>query len=134
MLTLLAAQEHALVSGVSEQIVAATRELEREQRSVPQRAMRRDEVLAALAARWNVAPRTLSLASVVERAGDDGERLGRQRAELRELVAKVARLTRRNAFNARVQESVNAEILQTVLNLSGVESVAAGGALVDAEA
>lgn len=129
-LELLEAQERALIDGDASRIESATRALERDLQSVPARARRRDDALAQLARLWELAPKTLTLASVAERAGDEGERLRRQRAELRDVLAKVARLTRRNTLRARVHERLNADVLQTVL---AVDPGSTLGALIDAE-
>jgi hypothetical protein len=134
LLALLGSQERALVAGVPAEIAAATQKLERELHALPQRARRRSELLDALAKTWNVAPRALTLASVIERVGDDGDRLRRQRSELRNCAGQVARATRRNAFNARAQERVNGEMLQAVLAAGSNAPLATSGALVDAEA
>jgi hypothetical protein len=133
-LVLLAAQEEALRTGEPRKIAAATLHLEHELQSIPARTRRRTQLLDGLARTWNAAAGALTLSSVVERAAGEGERLGRQRTELRELVAKVTRQTRRIAATARFHGRFTTEVLQTLLAIDGAAPIEAGGVLVDAEA
>ena len=133
-LVALAAQEEALRTGEPRRIAAATLGLEHELQSIPARLKRRTELLAGLARTWNVAADALTLSSVVERAAGEGERLGRQRTELRQLVAKVTRQTRRIAATARFHGRFTTEVLQALLAVDGAAPIEAGGVLIDAEA
>jgi hypothetical protein len=133
-LALLGAQDEALRSGEPHKVAASTEALEREMRSAPSRARRRGELLAGFAALWNLAPHTLTLSSIVDRSGDQGERLGRQRDELRAVVAKISRQARRNSTAARFHERFASEVLHVLLAVDGSKSIEAGGVLVDAQA
>ena len=133
-LALLGAQEDALRSRDPHKITSSTQQLERELSSAPRRAQRRQELLAAFARAWDLAPCTLTLSSVVDRAGEEGERLARQRNELRAVTANVARQSRRVAAIARYHESFATDVLQVLIAVDGGAPFEAGGVLVDAEA
>lgn len=134
LLTLLQAQEAALRSHSALELAAATASLDRELESTHDRARRRQTILESLARKWSVAASSLSLTSVVERVGDEGERLARQRGELERATRKVQRLARRNAVAANYHQRLTAEVLQAVLAPQSGGLVTDGGGLVDAEA
>jgi hypothetical protein len=130
----LEAQGEALRSHESARIVAATSTLDAEIMAQARRTERRNELLSALAAAWSLPTGTLTLGSIVQRVGDEGRRLARQREELAATVGNVARQSRRNGLVARLHQRVTSEVLQAVLVESGDNAVLAeGGALVDAE-
>ncbi len=134
VLAALEAQGEALRSHESARIVTATAALDSEIAAQARRAERRNELLTSLATAWNLPAGTLTLGSIVQRVGDEGRRLARQRDELAETVGNVARQSRRNGLVARLHQRVTSEVLQAVLVESGSEAVLAeGGALVDAE-
>ena len=134
VLAALEAQGEALRSHESARIVAATAALDSEIAAQAKRSERRVELLSALAAVWSLPAGTLTLGSIVQRVGDEGRRLARQREELTATVGSVARQSRRNRLVARLHQRVTSDILQAVLVENGSESVLAeGGALVDAE-
>lgn len=132
-LSLLEAHELAVHTTTPRLIQEATSALEEELRPVPARARRRDELLRGFGKLWGVDPRTLSLGSVIERAGPEAERLQRQRKDLREATARVARQSRRNAVAARTHQRLTAEIIESLLALEG-DAMENGGSLVNAEA
>lgn len=134
VLAALEAQGEALRSHESARIVAATSTLDAEIMAQARRTERRNELLSALAAAWSLPTGTLTLGSIVQRVGDEGRRLARQREELAATVGNVARQSRRNGLVARLHQRVTSEVLQAVLVESGDDAVLAeGGALVDAE-
>lgn len=134
VLAALEAQGEALRSHESARIVTATAALDSEIAAQARRAERRNELLTSLATAWGLPAGTLTLGSIVQRVGDEGRRLARQRDELAETVGNVARQSRRNGLVARLHQRVTSEVLQAVLVESGSEAVLAeGGALVDAE-
>ena len=134
VLAALEAQGEALRSHESARIVAATSTLDAEIMAQARRTERRTELLSALAAAWSLPTGTLTLGSIVQRVGDEGRRLARQREELAATVGNVARQSRRNGLVARLHQRVTSEVLQAVLVESGDNAVLAeGGALVDAE-
>lgn len=134
VLAALEAQGEALRSHESARIVTATAALDSEIAAQARRTERRNELLASLATAWGLPAGTLTLGSIVQRVGDEGRRLARQRDELAETVGNVARQSRRNGLVARLHQRVTSEVLQAVLVESGSEAVLAeGGALVDAE-
>lgn len=130
----LAGQAQALRSGDPAQLVEKTAELEREIAAAPARAERRAALLRELGAAWGVDARTLRLASIVLRAGDEGRRLDRLRGELRAAAARTARATRRNALAARLHQRAWSEVLEGALCAGSPDGAALGGRLVDAEA
>lgn len=98
------------------------------------RTARRREWLATLGQHWGVDPGTLTLGSVVERAGADGERLARQRIELQAVARKVAAGARRVSLVARTQRSVVGEILGVLTGVDPTSDVESRGSLVHLEA
>jgi hypothetical protein len=132
-LTLVEAQEQAVRSADHVAVAKATRGLEEELRTAPERARRRGLLLEGFGRLWGIDPSALSLASLIERVGPDGGRLQRQRAELRELAGKVARSARRIGLATRAHQRLANEIIETLL-AAQTSRVDGGGALVDAEA
>ncbi len=134
VLAALEAQGEALRSHESARIVAATSTLDAEIMAQARRTERRNELLSALAVAWGLPAATLTLGSIVQRVGDEGRRLARQREELAATVGNVTRQSRRNGLVARLHQRVTSEVLQAVLVESGNSAVLAeGGVLVDAE-
>jgi hypothetical protein len=131
--SLLEAHEQALYTTLPAVIQEATKALEEDLRPVQARARRRDELLRAFGRLWGVEASTLTLGSLIERAGPDAERLQRQRQDLRDATAKVARQARRNAVAARTHQRLTADIIESLLAQGG-EPVENGGSLVNAEA
>lgn len=134
LLALLETQERALRANVGDDVLAATQALDIEIEASARRGRRRDELLAGLAEAWGVAARTLTLSSVVRRAGEEGERLARQKLELERLASRTTRLARRNAMAARFHERLTQDVVRALLALKGDARVEDGGQLVDAEA
>lgn len=130
----LRAQGEALRLGDPAALDACGRRLEGELGSVAARGERRALLIRRLAGAWRVDPRALTLASIAERAGDEGRRLARMRARLREVAAGVARQTRRNALHARLAQRTWGEVLEGVLAGISGQSAPVDGRLVDAEA
>jgi hypothetical protein len=62
-------QEIALVRGTADEITGATQAIENEITAEIDRSRRREVIFARLGAHWNVAPGTLTLGSIAERAG-----------------------------------------------------------------
>ncbi|HVS10758.1 MAG TPA: hypothetical protein VMS76_12875 [Planctomycetota bacterium] len=133
-LACLEAQARAVAAGAPAEILERTRALEVELRSGAPRAQRRGLLLRQLGGLWNVSPAALTLSSIVERAGAQGERLGRQRTEMRQNAGRVARLARRVTSAAALHQRLNAEILEELLGGEGGARLACAGALLDAEA
>ncbi|QDU70079.1 hypothetical protein [Engelhardtia mirabilis] len=99
-----------------------------------QRARRRREWLGGLGSAWGVEPLTLTLRSVVERAGEAGGLLSRQRTDLEATTRLVVETARRVSLIARQQRAVVGEILTM---FTGVDPTVGGdsrGALVHLEA
>lgn len=130
----LVAQQAALRAGEPGALDERGREIEAEIGASLERAERRTVLLHTLGAAWAVDSRTLTLASIAERSGRDGERLGRLRAELRSAAAATARQLRRNARAARTHQRAWSEVLEGVLSAATDADSPAGGRLVDAEA
>jgi hypothetical protein len=134
VLAALEAQGEALRSHDSARIVEATAALDREILAQARRAERRTELLTALANVWGVAPATLTLGSIVQRVGDEGRRLARQRDDLQHAAGSVARQSQRNGLVARLHQRVTSQVLQAVLVDGGDgASLTEGGTLINAE-
>lgn len=113
--------------------------LEAQLAKAPARAQRRHDLVRRLATQFGVATGTLTLSSIVERLGTQGERLARMANELREATRECAVATRKLAALSRLHARLNDEILDAVLALRGgganraSDPFPAPGALVDAE-
>jgi len=137
-------QQHgaALRNGDPAALEACGREVEGEGAAGIERASRRAALLRLLGSLWSVDPKSLTLASIAERCGRDGERLARLRADLRRAAAATARAVRANLRAARAHQRAWSEILGELLSLGpgqlglGTDQAdaPAGGQLVDAEA
>ena len=130
-------QQHgaALRDGDPAALEARGREMEGEGAAGIERAARRTALLRLLGSQWGVDPKSLTLASVAERCGRDGERLARLRTDLRRAAAATARAVRANTRAARAHQRAWSEILGELLSLGpGQADLPAGGQLVDAEA
>lgn len=126
----LEAQEEALVDGKPEDITQATSVVGRELELEIERARRRELIFARLGSHWNVAPKTLTLGSIAERAGPSGARLDELRTELRTHVAEVLRRNRRIARLVHVHNSIVEETITALVGTHAPEG--ATGALFDA--
>ena len=133
LLEILETQEHSIRSGDSAALAEQGREIERELRTRAERARRRSALLELFGRLWDVAPGTLTLSSICERAGDEAGLLLRQKDDLRNVVAAVTRSSRRLSSAARLHRRLIAEVIETVLAGEDEACVAAGGTLVDAE-
>jgi hypothetical protein len=133
-LALLEAQQAAVATSEPESVAKATQAIEDELRTVAARARRRDELLRGFARFWNIDPQSLTFASLIERAGPEGERLRRQRRDLRTTAGRVARRARVVGTAARAHQRLTAEIIETVLADDERQAAGTGGVLVDAEA
>ena len=134
VLSRLKAQGVALQAGRPDEIATATRALEGELAGLAARTERRCALLRRLASSWGVSAGALTLASIAERAGPEGERLQRMRAGLRRVLAEVARQTRRNAQTAKLHQRTWNDLFEDVLGELVGSEAPAGGRLVDAEA
>jgi hypothetical protein len=128
----LQAHERALATGDADEIVATLEAVEAELRTESSRARERRAWIESLARCWAVEPRTLTLRSIVERAGASGERLGRLRGELDRQAREVAAAGRRIAMIARTQRSLLGELLSTLTGADPESPDHARGTLVDA--
>lgn len=138
---LLDAQRSAVRTADPAAIAESTRAVETELGTSARRARRRDELLKGFARLWSVDPGSLTLASVIERAGPAADRLQRQRLELRKATSEVSRRARLVGTAAREHQRLTADIIRTVLagvdtdaEGGGSQDSARGGVLVDAEA
>ncbi|MBI5432619.1 MAG: flagellar export chaperone FlgN [Planctomycetes bacterium] len=133
-LALLADEQTALCGRDPALVLERTTALERELQGGVARARRRDEILTALGSLWGVPAATLTLTSIAERAGPEGERVLRMRGELRERSAKSVKLARRVGALARTHQRFFSDVLQALFGELGATDARVGGRLVDAEA
>lgn len=131
---LLNTQQIALRDASAKGIEAGSRDLELAIRAAGQRAQRRIELVRRLALAWSVAPQTLTLSSIAERAGPDGDRLRRLRDELRQVTARVARSSRLAGALASAHQRLLKEALDVILPKHEDGTTSQSGRLVDAEA
>lgn len=134
LLERLAAHERALGTGDADAIAATLGALEAELVGEPARHRERRAWSASLAKHFGVHPATLTLRSIVARAGADGARLERLRADLERTVREVAAAGRRVAMIARTQRALLGELLSTLTGADPDSPERASGTLVDARA
>ena len=133
-IALLESQELAVGESDHAKLRKANLAIDAELRSATERTRRRALLLEGFGKLWKLDPSTLSLSSLIERVGNGAERLQRQRGELRDVTALVARKARRIGSAARAHQRLTVEILETVLEDAEGAGLEAGGALVNAEA
>lgn len=134
LITMLEDQERALLSHERSAIESASEALHAQFAASASRSRRREELVGLLAQSWGVAASALTLSSIVARAGPDGERLGRQRAELERATRRAQKLARRTAAAARLHSRLSNEIVRVCLGAGGQVGAPSLGAMVDAEA
>lgn len=134
LIALLEDQERALLSHSRPAIESASHALQAQFAASSTRSRRREELVSRIAQVWGVAPQTLTLASIAERAAADGERLARQRAELQRATRKAQRLARRTAAAARLHSRLSNEIVRACLGADALSPRVEAGTVVDAEA
>ncbi|QDU86550.1 hypothetical protein Pla163_37010 [Planctomycetes bacterium Pla163] len=125
----LIAHEQQLGSGSPEDVEASLRGLQGLDARGAARRRELDRTLRELAAAWGLAAGTLTLGSVAERFGPDGEGLGRLRVQLRAACEAVQARSRRVALVARQQREIVRLALDTVLGPQGLDGER--GVLVD---
>ena len=133
ILALLAEQEGLIRTPGDERFEAATRALEKEVRRAPQRKARREGAMLARASAFGVSPSALTLTSVAERLGENGEAVRREATRLRERAEEGDVRNRRGATLVRVHRDVTRELIQVVLGPDDGGDVHEGGCLIDAE-
>lgn len=129
---LLEGQENAVASRMDGGFREATEALERELSRAPLRAERRTRAFGALADALGVSRGALTLTSAVERLGEAGDALARERDRLRDAAGEVKRRNLRVAALVRMHREVTRDLLQLVLGTEEA-SVHDGGTLIDAE-
>ena len=133
-------QEAAIQAADDAQLARASAALEAELATQPARGRVRADLFAALGAAWGVAPRSLTIGSVIRRAEEAGlggefhvERLRERRDELRAMTERVAERGRRVAALARQHQDLLAQVM-VVLFTDGRTGEPYGAArLVDAQ-
>lgn len=131
LLALLEAQEKAVVEGDTSALEITGAELEQELAGEPRRERRRREILNEIGRALGVPVGILTVRSLAERLGPDGERLMRLRDELREALVAVRRKSGRVAAIARGQRDIVRDVMCL---LFGEPDEAGRGALVNTEA
>jgi len=133
LLELLRRQEAAVISRTPEPLAEVTECIERELASAAAHRLEREPVMQRLAGLLGVAPTALTLGSLIERLGEDGQRLQPLRDELRDMTAKVVRHNRRVAALVGLHRRLNQEVLEHLLAQDDSNPLERSGALVDAE-
>lgn len=133
MLAIIERQEQALCANDPEGLAAATQALEPELAAQGERVEKRRRLFAVLAAHWKADPEALSLASIIERCGEQPG-LARLREELRRSTLELLRRNRRFAALAAAHRRLVEELVKALLSAGQPAPRRHGGALVDAEA
>ena len=137
LLELLDVQQKAVVARTSDALEVCTQRVEELLASSAARRQRRETLVRRMAQTLGLAPSALTLGSLAERAGQDGERLGALRQELRSVVAEVVRANRRLSAAVAVHRKINSQVIE--LTLGDDEAIRSGaaplgaGSLIDAE-
>ena len=97
------------------------------------RSNRRERLFGQLGVLWGVAPGSLTLGSILLRAGDGQETLAELREQLRRVGTEVRTAGRKVQGLLRLHQRVTTEILDTVLGDERHDSLDRSGALLDAE-
>lgn len=143
---LLSRQEAAIRSSDDEALAEAGKAVDAELAGQPRRTTKRSLLLAELANALGVAPSSLTLSDIADRAdaaGIDTTRLRRMREKVRDKTAAVLKRGRRVAALARYHQSLLSELMGILFDPDG--SAGPGGArgsgsigerphLIDAEA
>jgi hypothetical protein len=130
---LLELQELAAVAHDVEQVKEHTAALQAELGRAPRRAERRGTVIQALASHWNVSAGQLTLTSIAERLGPEGDPLRQVRSDLRDMAARVARQVRRLGRLLSVHRQLARETIEILLTDEKGNPLHDEGTLVDAE-
>lgn len=125
----LAVHERELGCGDADAIAASLAAIDAVDNRGAARRRELDTVLRELAGAWGLATGTLTLGSVAERFGPDGQRLARLRATLRETCRDVQDRSRRVALIAKQQREVVRLALESVVGREGFDGQR--GSLVD---
>ncbi len=133
LIRLLEDQERALLSHSRPAIESASHALQAQFSASATRSRRREEIIAQLAQTWGVAPQTLTLASISERAGDEGLRLARQRSDLQRATRTAQRLAQRTAAAARLHSRISSDVVRACLGVDASAPKLEAGSVVDAE-
>jgi hypothetical protein len=112
-------QELAIVAARSDDLDVATRAVELELEREMDRARRRDAIFSRMAAHWGISARTLTLASIVERLGPQGDGIARMRVDLRARIAAVLRKNRRVARLVSVQSTLVNDTVAALIGVAG---------------
>lgn len=139
-LSVLERQEEAVRGRRLADVTEASAELDVHAQRAVQRTRRRDDLLRQLSATWGVPRSVLSLSSIAERAGSDGQRIADLRSELRASTAEVHRRNRRLATLIGHHRKLIRDVMECVVasgetqDGEGGQSFREGGSLLDAEA
>ncbi len=134
LLGLLKAQEAAAVAGETDQLVKTTGEIESELGGESLREQRRSTLMSAFGGEFGVPAKMLTVGSLIERLKERGVRttgLVAIRAELKETVLTVRKLSRKLKVIARGHGEVLSDVLRV---LAGSDDRAIGtGIMINAE-
>ena len=133
LLELLRRQETAVIGRTPEALTEITERIEQELSSAAARRLEREPIMHKLALLLGVVPSALTLGSLIERLGADGERLQPLREDLRTVTSKVVRQNRRVAALVGLHRRLNQEVLEHLLAQDDSNPLERSGALVDAE-
>jgi len=133
-LELIRSQEQAVLANDPAALEAAMSELERVLEGHAGRERKRNYVIAALAESFGLASESLTLASILERLGEDAGSLEKLRAELASVSRDIKRANRRLAALCGMHRQIAREVIHSLLDQGAGDPLERAGALVDAEA
>ncbi len=131
--TILQLQEEATVAHDVTRVDEQTAAIQEELKRAPGRAQRRERLVRALATHWNVPASVLTLTSIAERLGPEGEAILQVRSDLRDSAARVAREGRRLGRLLAVHRQLARETIEILLTDEHGNPLHDEGTLVDAE-
>lgn len=133
-LALIRTQERAVLDNDPAALEAAMASLEKDLEGHAGRARKRNYVIAAVAGFFDVAPESLTLASIIARFGDEAGSLTKLRDELNTITCDIRRANRRLAALCGMHRQIAREVITTILDEGAGDPLDRAGALVDAEA
>lgn len=134
LLALLERQEEVVKRANGLDLEAVVHDIQVELDAQARRDEKRVRLFEGLAQHWGVSAETLTLTSIVERAGPQAARLALLRDELAAASERIVRKNRRLSALLSVHHKVVEELLCALVAIQGGTPGAPAGALVDAEA
>lgn len=133
ILAALAVQTKAAHERTPDALEKATQDVDACLDGAHERSQRREHIFQQLGVLWGVAPASLSLGSILLRAGEGHETLAELREQLRRVGTDVCKAGRKVQGLLRLHQRITTEILDAVLGNERHDTLDRSGALLDTE-